>query len=397
MRTIIAISLLVLLAAVACGEETPELVATAEPTVGSTPSATGAPATPKPTVTVAATPSPTDTPEPSPTTTTDSTNATPTPTATPEPTPEPQPTSTATPEPTATPQTQTFNVGDTVQLGNLHVTVNGTRGSRGDDFWTPDEGNYFVYVDVTFRNDGDESELVSTLLQMELRDAEGFSYSVDFGAASISDKTPPDGEIAPGGTLRGEVGYQIPMDATGLTWRFSGDIFRLGQAIFALGTIPVPPIPPGYSLDDPLAMGETLTGSDGTEIRVLGTIEDARQQIAEADEYGFNDPPREGMRFYMIRIEVAYPSSNSDSIKVSAFDFKLIGDNRVVYESYGIANTCGTVIPDPLGGDFEVELFPGSQTEGNICFQIPEDEGGLILIHEPGFGSESRRFLSLSE
>ena len=158
MRTIIAISLLVLLAAVACGEETPELVATAEPTVGSTQSATGAPAIPTPTVTVAATPSPTDTPEPSPTTTTDSTNATPTPTATPEPTPEPQPTSTATPEPTATPQTQTFNVGDTVQLGNLHVTVNGTRGSRGDDFWAPDEGNYFVYVDVTFRNDGDESE-----------------------------------------------------------------------------------------------------------------------------------------------------------------------------------------------------------------------------------------------
>ena len=353
MRTIIAISLLILLAAVACGSEAPELVATAEPTVGSTPSATGAPAIPTPTVTVAATPSPTDTPEP-----------------------------------TATPQTQTFNVGDTVQLGNLHVTVNGTRGSRGDDFWAPDEGNYFVYVDVTFRNDGDESELVSTLLQMELRDAEGFSYSVDLGAASISDKTSPDGEIASGGTLRGEVGYQIPMDATRLTWRFSGDIFRLGQAIFALGTIPVPPIPPGYSLDDPLAVGETLTGSDGTEIRVLGTIEDARQQIAE--ENMFNDPPEEGNRFYMIRIEVAYPSSNSDSINVSAFDFKLIGDNRLIYAPFD--QTCG-LIPDELDG----EIFGGGRIEGNICFEIPEDEGGLILIHEPGFGSESRRFLSLSE
>ena len=141
------------------------------------------------------------------------------------------------------PQTQTFNVGDTVQLGDLHITVNGARGSRGDDFWTPDEGNYFVYVDVTFRNDGDESELVSTLFQMELRDAEGFSYSMDFGAASISGKPTPDGEIAPGGTLRGEVSYQIPVSSIGLTWRFSGDIFRLGQAVFALGTVPAPPPP----------------------------------------------------------------------------------------------------------------------------------------------------------
>ena len=369
MRTIIAISLLILLVAVACGEETPELVATAEPTVEPTPSATGAPATPKPTVMVAATPTPTATPEP-----------------------------TAMPTPTATPQTQTFNVGDTVQLGDLHITVNGARGSRGDDFWTPDEGNYFVYVDVTFRNDGDESELVSTLFQMELRDAEGFSYSVDFGAESIGDKTPPEGEIAPGGILRGEVAYQIPVSATGLTWRFSGDIFRLGQAIFALGTIPVPPIPSGYSLDDPLAVGETLIGSDGTEIRVLGTIEDARQQIAEADEHGWNDPPKAGMRFYMIRVEVVYHSGDGDLITVAASDFKLVGDNRTVYEFYSRANRCGVVIPDPLGGDvFNVKLFPGGQTEGNICFQIPEDEGGLILIHEPGFGSGSRRFLSLSE
>ena len=70
MRTILAAILLLLLAAVACGSEAPEPVVTAEPTVGSTPSATGAPATPKPTVTVAAMPTPTATPEPTNATTT---------------------------------------------------------------------------------------------------------------------------------------------------------------------------------------------------------------------------------------------------------------------------------------------------------------------------------------
>ena len=79
MRTIIAASLLVLLAAVACATETPEPVATTEPSA-----------------TVAATASPTDTPVPSPTV---EPTATSTPTTTPEPTNATRP---ITPTPTPT-------------------------------------------------------------------------------------------------------------------------------------------------------------------------------------------------------------------------------------------------------------------------------------------------------
>ena len=148
-----------------------------------------------------------------------------------------------TPESTAIPGAQVFNVGDTVRLGDLHVTVNGVRASLGDNLWTPDRGNYFVYVDVTFRNEGDQPEIVSTLLQMEMRNTEGRSYNIDFSAISGSGSSPPDGEISPGDILRGEVGYQLPVDVGELTWRFSGDILRLGQAIFSLGTVAVPESP----------------------------------------------------------------------------------------------------------------------------------------------------------
>ena len=299
------------------------------------------------------------------------------------------------PEPTATPQLQVFSVGDTVRLGDLHVTVNGVRASLGDNFWAPEEGNYFIYVDVTFRNEGNQPEVISTLLQMEIRDAEGRSYDVDFSALSASNSSSLDGEIAPGGTLRGEVGYQLPTSAAELTWRFSGDIFRLGQAVFSLGTVAVPVPPPGFTLDDPLPAGEVLVGSDGTAIRVLGIVEDAWQQIAE--ENSFNNPPEDGMRFYMVLLEVAYPSGASGSVQVSGSDFRLIGDNRVVYGGLLNITGCG-IIPDALGGEYGLgqEIFAGGRVEGNICFQIPDDEGGLILIHEPGYGTEPRRFLSLT-
>ena len=291
-----------------------------------------------------------------------------------------------------------------MRLGDLDVTVQGVRASLGNDFWTPEEGNYFVYVDVMFTNTVDRPQAVSTLLQMTLQDAEGFRYSVDFLATSAGNVSPPDGEIAPGGFLRGEVGYQIPKSATGLTWRFSGDVFRLGQAAFAIGAIAVPtatpaptatPVPIGYSLDNAVPAGGTLIGSDGTEILVVGIIPDARQQIAEENQ--FNDPPAEGNQFYMISVEVVNPPGN-EPITVTNLDFKLIGDNRVVYTAF--ENRCG-LIPDALGDGLGTEIFGGGRVQGNICFEIPEGEGGLLLIHEPGLfgfglGDRSRRYLRLA-
>ena len=280
-----------------------------------------------------------------------------------------------------------------MRLGDLDLTVNGVRASLGDNFWAPEEGKYFVYVDVTFTNTIDQPQTLSTLLQMTLQDAEGFRYSVDFLASSAGNVSSPGGEIAPGGFLRGEVGYQIPKSATGLTWKFSGDVFRLGQATFAIGAIVAPtatPVPPGYGLDNAVAAGETLIGSDGTEVRVVGIIPDARQQVAQENQ--FNDPPAEGNRFYMISVEVVNSPGN-DPITVSDFDFKLIGDNRVVYTPF--ENGCG-LVPDELRG----EIFGGGRVQGNICFEIPVDEGGLFLIHDPGFGfglgDGSRRYLHLA-
>ena len=359
-----------------CAPEEPELVATAAPT--------NIPTSP-PSQTPTTMPVPPVPPESA---------ATP-----PEPTPAQDPAATITPpvepDPTATPQLRTFNVGDTVRLGDLHITVNGVRASLGDDFWAPEKGTYFIYVDVTVRNEGNQPEVVSTLLQMEMRDGEGRSYDVDISAIAASGSSSLDGEIAPGGSLRGEVGYKLPTSATDLTWHFSGDIFRLGQAIFSLGTVYVPVPPPGFTLDDPLPAGEVLPGSDGTDIRVLGIIPDVRRQVAE--ENSFNDPPEEGMRFYMIRLEVVYPADAFGSVDVAAWDFSLIGDNRVVHGGLVNSISCG-VIPDPLGGEFWEghQVFAGGRVQGNVCFEIPEDENGLILIHEPGYGTGPRRFLSLS-
>ena len=115
-------------------------------------------------------------------------------------------------------------------------------------------------------------------------------------------------------------------------------------------------------------------------------VENARQQIAKENQ--FNDPPEAGKRFYMVSVEVAYPAG-SDSRRVSESDFILIGSSRVVYDQF--EHTCG-VVPDELDG----EIYGGGRIQGNICFEIPEDESGLVLGHQPDYGIESRRFLRLT-
>ena len=145
------------------------------------------------------------------------------------------------------------------------------------------------------------------------------------------------------------------------------------------------PLLPGLTLELPVEASGVLKSANGVEVVVTGITEDAWSEIRAENQ--FNDPPGEGRRFYLITVAVAYPEGR-ESINISESDFRLIGDTRVVYVPYD--HSCG-VIPNELSA----ELFAGGKTEGNICFQIQSDESGLVLIHQAGFGSEGRRFLSL--
>ena len=215
------------------------------------------------------------------------------------------------------------------------------------------------------------------------------------------------GEVYVGGKIGGNICFQISSDDSGLILihqpgfsfgegdrRFLHlDRLRLGSPL-ELTLIPAKTtndaamaLPPGMALENPVAAGEVLRGSSGLEIVVRGIVEDAWPLVRA--ENIFNDPPEEARRFYMISVEVAYTTGDG-AVDVSVTDFKLIGDNRLVYEPY--SDSCG-VIPDKLSG----EVYVGGKIGGNVCFQISSDDGGLILIHQPWFSFEesTRRFLRL--
>ena len=129
---------------------------------------------------------------------------------------------------------QTYNVGDIIAMGTTNITVNEVLYPTGDQFNQPNAGFKFLVVDLTIENLSATAISVSTLLQMSVKDSSSQKYDVDLMASVASGGSSPDGEIAPGEKLRGQVGFQVPVDAIGLVFVFDADVWGSGKVFVAL-------------------------------------------------------------------------------------------------------------------------------------------------------------------
>lgn len=124
--------------------------------------------------------------------------------------------------------------GDAVESGGLTAECNGFEtATELDDFTQADEGNEYAIVDVSVTNETGEEQSVSILLQMMLKDGEGFSYSFDLGGYSALDQKFEQGTpISDGQTRRGKIAYQVPEGTSPLYWAFEFDVFVGGDKTF---------------------------------------------------------------------------------------------------------------------------------------------------------------------
>lgn len=143
---------------------------------------------------------------------------------------------------------------------------------------------------------------------------------------------------------------------------------------------------PGDSVNNPVEVGGTLKGTDGTEIVVTAIAPDA-WSIIEAGDSSYARPPEAGHRYYMISVAIDYRSGD-DSIYITDSDFRLLDDGLVLLHP-----RCGYeyALPDRLSG----EVFVGGKITGNVCFEVRDEATDFILVHQPEWDDSSRRFLRL--
>lgn len=125
-----------------------------------------------------------------------------------------------------------YKVGDKVKLGDLTVVINEVKDLSNQEFVEPEEGRKFIGIDVTFENVSDKPESISSLLQFQVKDADGYAYDQSF--MYDTGKRLPEGELAPSAKASGIIPYEVPVDAKGLEFVFDSDIFGTGQVIISL-------------------------------------------------------------------------------------------------------------------------------------------------------------------
>lgn len=124
-----------------------------------------------------------------------------------------------------------YKVGDQVKVGNTYiVTINSFKTNPGDDIFKPKAGNVFVVVDVTFKNVSSQEQNLSTLLQCDLKDSTGQKYDETI----ISNVKPPDGKLAAGDIVKGQIAYEVAASQHNFTFYFEADIMSGGQTVWDL-------------------------------------------------------------------------------------------------------------------------------------------------------------------
>jgi hypothetical protein len=123
--------------------------------------------------------------------------------------------------------------------------------------------------------------------------------------------------------------------------------------------------------DQPAPVGDTLTVGDEWEVTVLGFEPDATEEVLAESDFALEPEP--GQRLATVRVRATYVGEESGDPTFD-LEYQLVGDAATGYVG-------GT---DPLPPN---ELFPGGTAEGNVCFSVPDDEGGFALSVAPWFSN----------
>ncbi len=123
-----------------------------------------------------------------------------------------------------------FKIGDQVKVGDTWVvTVNSASLHGATDIDQPKAGDTYLVLDVTFKNVSSQEQDLSSLLQLSLKDSTGQTY--DETVTSFA-KGSPDGKVAAGDLLRGQVVYEVPKAQKSFTFAFEADVTSGGQTIW---------------------------------------------------------------------------------------------------------------------------------------------------------------------
>ncbi len=192
------------------------------------------------------------------------------------------------------PTDQELAVGDSVEVEGVEATLNGVRILPTTDFDQPIENpdNRFVAADLTFENVSEEAISISSLLELVLKNEEGYSASQTFHSQQ---RELAEGEISPGQKASGEIVYEVPPESRGLQLDYK-PFARGGTYTWTIGD------PQGIvTAPQPEETTETITSPEPTTV----TPPASDTEVAEAAEDYYQAVDREDWAYTYANLDAA--------------------------------------------------------------------------------------------
>lgn len=112
-------------------------------------------------------------------------------------------------------------VGDTITADNVSATLESVKKLSGDQFIKPKSGNQFVVVRVKIQNKGGD-EVDYNPFDFHAKSSNGNITDLEIAPSTYKDNKELDsGKLAKGGSVEGDIIFQVPVDDHGaqLTWQ----------------------------------------------------------------------------------------------------------------------------------------------------------------------------------
>ena len=116
-----------------------------------------------------------------------------------------------------------YSVGEEVKLNDNILVVNSVEKSAGDEWDTPKEGNEYIIVTVTIRNDG-KSEISYNPYDFDMQNSKGQVTEQAFTIIN-TDTALSSGELVSGGEVSGTIVFEQPVGDPGLVLKYKANMF----------------------------------------------------------------------------------------------------------------------------------------------------------------------------
>lgn len=282
------------------------------------------------------------------------------------------------------------DVGDGWRLQVLNVVEDGTAAVLTENQFNdpPAPGSRFTLVEVAvgyFGTDDPTTDLFLTVSGVATANRE-----LDRECGVLPNALPVFLDYFAGGVAVGNICFVTEPGDAGALQLYASTGFG-GDDVFLAATTPAAPVMPMAGLPGPregatatplrldaAPLGTAVDIGEGWSVAVTGPAFDITD--ATLAENQFNSPPPDGFRFVAVPVAYAFNGSGTGS----GFDVTMqaVADSNVRLDS-----DCG-VIPSAI--DVFADVFSGGMLTGNLCFVVPaEAVGSLVLYGSAGFSGEA--------